>query len=398
MNDNNANFQSAINKRLTFLLHTGFILIGILTVLLGQILPFLNGKLSLTDEQAGYFFVAQFIGSLSGTLFYNRAVRKFGYLKTLFGGFCVMTFGCAGLNFDWWISCLAAVFVYGIGLGAVIPAINLLIIELNRENSSAASNLINFSWGIGAIISKPFIDFIGSAETILLPTFLLGGLLLAVGAAILLSGYREISISETPDSGAVRVKIWTQPTAWLIAVFGFLQVGIESSVAGWLTTYEVRLTETDLKRLTSAALIYFLFLIIGRGIMPLVFRVWREVVVMFVSLFVMTGGIVLILLAENFSLLIVGAALLGFGTSSVFPMNISRFTKFFGKDATKNAAPLFVMGSFGSAFATWLIGYISTNFNSLRAGFSVILISCLALILLQIVLAKRLSKKAEARA
>ena len=126
--------------------------------------------------------------------------------------------------------------------------------------------------------------------------------------------------------------------------------------------------------------------------MQLVFRVWRESFVMFASLFVMTVGIVLILLAENFFLLIVGAALLGIGTSSVFPMNIARFTKFFGKDATKNAAPLFVMGSFGSAFATWLIGYISTTSNSLRAGFSVILFSCLALIFLQIILAKRLSK------
>ena len=122
MNDNGANLQSAINKKLTLFLHAGFVLIGILTVLLGQILPFLTAKLSLSDEQAGYFFVVQFVGSLLGTLLYNRAVKRFGYLKMLFGGFCLMAFGCAGLNFDYWILCLAAVFIYGIGLGGVIPA------------------------------------------------------------------------------------------------------------------------------------------------------------------------------------------------------------------------------------------------------------------------------------
>ena len=47
----------------------------------------------------------------------------------------------------------------------------------------------------------------------------------------------------------------------------------------------------------------------GRGIAPLFFRFWRESVVMFGSLIVMTGGILLILLTENFLSLTVGASL-----------------------------------------------------------------------------------------
>lgn len=386
-----ANSRKPIEKRIGTLLHTGFFLIGILTVLLGQILPFLTGKLALNDEQAGYFFVAQFIGSLAGAFVYNRSIKKIGYLKTLFGGFLLMAFGCAGLNFDYRVLCLAAVFVYGFGLGAIIPAINLLVIEINREKTSTASNLINFSWGIGAISAKPFTDFTGSAESILPPTVLLAFFLAATGAAILFSGYREISNAENSDFNRVEPKIWTQPTAWLLAVFAFVQVGIESSVAGWLTTYEMRLTQNGFNRLISAALVYFLLLIIGRGIMPLFYRVWNETIVMFASLFLMTAGIVIILISENLFSLLTGSALLGFGTSSVFPMNLARFTKFFGKDATKNAAPLFVMGSLGSAFATWFIGYVSNYSNSLRTGFSVVLFSCLSLIFLQIVLAKKLS-------
>ncbi|MCY7374538.1 MAG: MFS transporter, partial [Pyrinomonadaceae bacterium] len=391
MTDHDDKFQAVTEKRLGVLLHAGFLVIGILTVLLGQILPFLTKELAITDEQAGYLFVAQFVGSLTGAFSYNRTIKTFGYPKMLFGGFCLMAAGCFGLNVGSWFGCLAAIFIYGIGIGATIPAVNLLIIELNHERTSSASNIINFFWGIGAISCKPFVDFIGSPKSILLPTILLGIAFLLVGAAILFSNYREISAANADDFDAVPIKIWTQPTAWLLAVFNFVHVGIESSVAGWLTTYEIRLTDATFNRWISAALVYFLLLVIGRGIAPLFFRFWRDNVVMFGSLIVMTGGILLILLTEDFTSLTVGAAILGFGTASVFPMNIARFMKFFGADATKNATPLFVMGSFGGAFATWFIGFTSTNFNSLRAGFSVILISCLSLLVLQIVLSKKLS-------
>lgn len=393
MINTDANTQPPAKKRLIIFLHVGFLLLGILTVLLGQILPFLTGELSLNDEQAGYLFVAQFVGSLLGAFLYNRAIKKFGYPKMLFGGFCLMAVGCFGLNFDAWLACLASIFVYGIGIGATIPAVNLLILELNREKSSSASNIINFFWGIGAISCKPFVDFLGTSHSILTPTLILGVAVLLIGAAILMTNYRETAVEKADDFEIAPNNIWTHRTAWLIAVFGFVHVGIESSVAGWLTTYELRLTETTADRWVSAALVYFFLLVIGRGIAPLFFRFWHESVVMFVSLLLMTGGILLILLTENFASLTVGAAILGFGTSSVFPMNIARFTKFFGAEATKNATPLFVLGSFGGAFATWLVGFISTNFNSLRAGFSVILVSCALLIIIQIILSKKFSTK-----
>ena len=390
MNTNDANTRETAKKRLIIFLHFGFVGIGVLTVLLGQILPFLTGKLTISDAQAGYLFAAQFGGSLLGTFFYNRAIVKFGYPKMLFAGFCLMAAGASGLNFDSYFGIAAAITVYGIGIGATIPAINLLIIELNREKSSAAANIINFFWGIGAISSKPFVDFVGSADSVFMPVTLLGIVILLLGAAILMIDYQEIDVPQTVENKTVPAKIWTQPTAWLIAIFGFVHVGIESSVAGWLTTYELRLTETDFRRWISAALVYFLFLLIGRGIAPLFFRRWREKTLMIGSLLLMTVGILLILLAENFLLLTVGAAILGFGTSSVYPMNITRFTRFFGAEATKNATPLFVLGSFGGAFTSWFVGYISTDFQSLRAGFSIVLISCLTLIVLQIALSRKI--------
>ena len=376
-------------KRLLIFLHAGFFLVGIITVLLGQILPVLSKRLALGDRQAGYLFVAQFSGSLLGTLFYSRIIEKFGYLRLLFGGFCLMTLGCAGLNFDSLAATAAMIFIYGAGIGSTIPAINLLTVELNRRKSASALNVINFFWGAGAILCKPFVDFAGSPDSIFAPTILLCFLLLAAAAAFAVSDFQKIlKINRDSENVFVSngVPVWRTMTAWLIAAFGFVHIGIESGVGGWLTTYEARLTHGSENGLVSAALVFFLFLVIGRGIAPLFFRFASENTVLLIGLFTMTAGIILVLAAKNSASLIVGTALLGLGSSAIFPTNMSRFTRIFGADAIKNATPLFVSGSLGGAFVTWLVGFVSSAYNSLHIGFLVILISCLMLIVLQVIL------------
>jgi fucose permease len=378
-------------KRLLIFLHAGFFLVGVITVLLGQILPVLGKRLGLDDRQAGYLFVAQFAGSLLGTLFYNRIIEKFGYLKLLFGGFCLMALGCAGLNFDSLAATAAMIFIYGAGIGSTIPAINLLTVELNPRKSASALNVINFFWGAGAILCKPFVDAVGSPDSVFAPTILLCFFLLAAAAAFVVSDFQKIlKINVKGENVSVSngVPVWRTKAAWLIAAFGFVHVGIESGVGGWLTTYETRLTHTSEKGLIPAALVFFLFLVIGRGIAPLFFRFASENTVLLIGLFTMTAGIMLVLAAKNSTLLIVGTALLGLGSSVIFPTNMSRFARIFGADAIKNATPLFVSGSLGGAFVSWLIGFVSTAYNNLRTGFSVVLISCLMLIALQVILSR----------
>jgi fucose permease len=377
--------QLSAKKRLSILLHVGFLLIGIVSVLLGQILPVLSRRLALDDREAGYLFVAQFSGSLLGAFFYNRIVRKFGYRKMLAVGFCLMAVGCAALNFDSRILSAATIFLYGAGTGATIPAVNLLTIKLNRERSSSALSVINFFWGFGAILCKPFVDFVGSPNEILLPTVFLCLALLLLGAAFALSNFDE-EFNRDENLSVAATPIWTTRTAWLIAVFNFVHIGIESSVGGWITTYESRLMSNNANAWLSAAVVFFSFLVFGRAIAPLFFRFFPDNTVLFCSLTIMTAGIVLILQSENFLFLLVGAATSGLGTSAIFPTNMSRFTKIFGARATENAAPLFVLGSLGGAFTTWLVGFISTISGSLRTGFLVVLISCFSLFILQIIL------------
>src|SRR6478672_2611930 len=136
----------------------GFFVIGIITVLIGQVLPILKVRLDLNDAGAGTLLAAQFAGSLLGTLFATRIARRVGFITTTVIGFVMMIVGLPGLNAGSFTMCWVAIFVYGAGLGLTIPAINLLTIELTPvERQSSSINLINFAWGIGAISSYPFV-------------------------------------------------------------------------------------------------------------------------------------------------------------------------------------------------------------------------------------------------
>jgi fucose permease len=379
------------DRFLKFLLHFGFLISGTVTVLIGQVLPILSARLFLDDTQAGYFFIAQFSGSLMGTFLTQTIVKRFGFGSATVIGFLAMLIGVLGLNSNDWLVCLIAFVVMGFGIGITLPSINMLTVELNPLNITPALNFLNFFWGVGAIFCKPFIDFFGTPTSIFQPSLILVVLLFITGSAIAIVS-RKSRRKEPLDrvESENPMPIWTTSTAWLIAIFNFVHVGFESGTGGWITTYALRLPNQDGGAAwLSPTFAYFLFFVLGRFAAPLFARFLNENRMLLLGLLMTTFGMIVLLLGNTLEILALGASIAGFGTASIFPTNMARFTKTFGATATRRATPLFICGTLGAALTTWLIGYISTNYNDLRAGMAVLLGSCLFLICLQVFLYAR---------
>ncbi len=379
------------DRLLKFFLHFGFLASGIVTVLIGQILPILSTRLSLNDTQAGYFFIAQFSGSLAGTFSTQPITRRFGFGGATVFGFLAMAVGILGLNSEDWLLCLVAFVVTGFGIGVTLPSINMLTVELNPSNVTPALNFLNFFWGVGAIFCKPFVDFFGTPTSIFQPTVLLTVLLFINGSTIFFASHRsksKQSFERAKDEDFT--PIWTTSIAWLIALFNFVHVGFESGIGGWITTYAARLPNQDggISWL-SPTFAYFLFFVLGRLVAPLYSRFLDENRMLLLSLLTTTLGVIILLVGNTLGILVLGAAIAGFGTSSIFPTNMARFTKTFGATATRRATPIFICGTLGAALTTWLIGYVSTNYQGLRFGMIVLLGSCVLLICLQVYLSAK---------
>src|SRR5260370_11991509 len=81
----------------SLVLHGGFVVAGIVTTLIGPILPILIGRWSLTDQRAGLFFTAQFCGSMAGGASLGWLIQR-GYRHALVCGFSLMAAGVAGVK------------------------------------------------------------------------------------------------------------------------------------------------------------------------------------------------------------------------------------------------------------------------------------------------------------
>ena len=381
--------NSSTTRVLKILLHAGFFISGIMTILIGQVLPTLANRFTLNDLQVSYFFPAQFAGSLFGTFLTSWFGKQNKFLMASLIGCFLMGVGILMLNLGSFELCLAGFFCNGIGVGLTLPSINMLIFELNPQRATAAVNVLNFFWGLGAIICSLTVNTLSKTVGFFPISAILAVLLFVIAALILFTpkGIEQKPTLQKENPDDFSTPIWTNPVAWTIAFFNFIHVGFETGIGGWLPTYTERFEGQTYLWWLAPTFLFFLFFVVGRGVASIFLRFLNENQMLFAGLLTILFGMGVLLFAKDVLTLGIGAAIAGFGTSSVFPTNMSRFTKTFGASASRRATPFFICGTLGATFTTWFIGYISNRFNNdLRSGMFILLGSILVLIFLQIIL------------
>ena len=114
-------------KALTFAACASFVPIGIVTVLLGPILPRLKEEWFLNDSQAGFLITVQYLAATLGVGFSGWQIARRGYRFVIKAGLLLVAAGVALLLVDSKVFGMAGIATYGIGLGFAIPASNLLV-------------------------------------------------------------------------------------------------------------------------------------------------------------------------------------------------------------------------------------------------------------------------------
>ncbi|MBC7796895.1 MAG: MFS transporter [Pyrinomonadaceae bacterium] len=367
-------------------LNVAFVLLGAITTLLGVILPNLSARLALKDSESGLLFTVQFGAAIVATYFSDRLCKRIGFIPTLLIGFVFLAVAIAGLNrFDWngVVLCVASL---GFGIGLAIPTTNLLLTNLSGDKTASALNLLNFCYGLGALLCPTFVKIIGGDAGVGLPLNCFS-VALSVCAVILLG------FVLTGESPAVRTfeeankkagNFWNYKYFYICLFLFLFAVGIESGVTSWLPTFAVRLQTSDYGFLTPMPTVFWSAFMGGRIIAPFCLPHFTKNNFMLICLIVAAVGAFLFVSATDITLVTFGIGLLGLGISPIFPTALAQFVKFFGRNANSGAKWLFLSGSFGGASATWLIGFLSSVFGSLQKGLFVIPIIIVLMIGLQI--------------
>jgi fucose permease len=378
------------NRKLILAGQIAFLPTGILTTLLGPMLPILIARWAMNDTQAGNLFLVQFLASVVGVQLSGVLLARWGFRPAFLLGLLLMACGVATIYMgSLWLG-LASVATYGLGLGLIIPTDNLLIAEIGAASapSSGASStasagasavsLLNFFWGAGAVLCSLMVAWTAAHK--LLPFFLgsvaLFLILLALAMRNLPFPAAAAKSAESPasSSSASSATSWRElaiaksPAIWLFAAVFFLYPGAETAVGGWIGSYVSRLGSRGALMASMMPAFFWSALTVGRAFGISFLRHFSERRILRAGYAVAAAGIALMLWAPSLAGVISGALITGLSFATLYPITVARFSQHFGVAARSIGAVMFSLAAVGPAFIPWMVGVISHSTGSLRAG------------------------------
>jgi MFS transporter, FHS family, glucose/mannose:H+ symporter len=341
-----------------------FIVLGVVTTLLGPTLPLLSTRWHLTNAQKGFLFFWQFIPSTVGTLLCGILLAKRGFRFGVLLGVTLCLVGVAGLIWADWNFGRAAVASYGFGLGIALPALNLAVAEANRARRAAAVSLLNFAWGLGAISGPLLLRLTHSLSGFLIVVSVLVGYGLVSSAVWQMPPKSAAAAKNNEESAIASSQVWI--VAPLIAVSMFLFCGVENSINGWAATLALP-SFADVFRATNANEAFWAFFLAGRALAPFVLRRISEAKLLYASILIAAAGVLAFYFAAHAVTILLACAIAGLGVGPGFPLLISRVSEMIGPERPA-CTVCFAFAGIGAATLPIAIGVIGEKAGDPRAG------------------------------
>jgi MFS transporter, FHS family, glucose/mannose:H+ symporter len=360
------------------LINLGFVVAGVVTTVLGPLLPILISRWSMSDERAGTFLALQFFGNLAGIASLGLLISRRGYRLTLSLGFGVIALGILALALGNESMGLMATALYGYGLGLILAGTNLWVADVAGSRRAGALSILNAAWGIGAIASPVLVMFAHHHNQVFALLFAIAvccGLLSALIASMDIEPRGAPESVKKEDAPAVKARV-----ACVLGALFFLYIGAESAIGGWAAAFGQRLGTGTGKYWELTPLFFWSGLLTGRALAPIVLREVSEGTLLSGGL--LCGGIFngALLWVHGFAAAATALFFLGLGFAAVYPLLISSMVARYGRRASRAGSVLFALASFGGATMSWLVGFVSTHADSLRVGLLVPLAGCLLMI------------------
>jgi FHS family glucose/mannose:H+ symporter-like MFS transporter len=363
-------------------MYAGSVLTGTGTVLLGCILPTLIVRWHMDDGRAGGLLAAQFAGSALGAGlvthdYFNSTIR--GYVLLIASALSLAWFN--GSPHAWLFLSL------GLGLGLTMTATSMLAGRLYPGKRGAVLSSLNACWCLGAVLCPGMVSlWVGRWPVATL--FLAFGLTVATVLFVARNVTPALATSEMTASA----KDQGSSPRLLIAVFalvGFLYVGVEASVSSWMMVYVRRLASTHDVLAPVAVSCFWIALLCGRAIAPVVLRWISEEQLLNISLPGAFIAVLFLIIDRSPLANIFAAAASGLLLGPIYPLCLAKIL------ALANDSPrskwVFGFCGLGAALLPWLTGKVSTHRGSLSVGLIIPLAALALMILVQLLATQRSS-------
>jgi fucose permease len=317
-------------------------------------MPGFEARWRLDDARAGLLFAAQFLASArrpKGPPTPETAPRT-AARRAVAMGLALVVAGTAGCMTPSWPLALAAVALYGCGLGVVVTGSNLAIAAVSGGRSARSLLWLNMCWSIGAVSAPVLVAKLGPA---FLPVVAAAFAALALTAGVGGANPRFAAAESSEPAGLPHLRF---------AAVLFLYVGVETAVSGWVSTYAARSASAEGLWAVLPA-VFWSAILAGRTASPLVLHRLPPRVLAPLGLGLAMLGAAVLLSGSGGPALLAGTALAGFGMAPVFPVVVAEYA-----DLSGGAVSGFVFSAagLGGAVIPAVVGAVSTASGSLRVG------------------------------
>src|SRR6202035_4292841 len=226
----------------------------------------------------------------------------------------------ATLNAAAHVNALIATSAIGFGYGLITPGTNLYVAEAGGARSASLLNLLNFTWGIGAMACSPLIAM--ALRNNRLPGLLIGygifGALLA--QALLFARFGPEKHEKHLESAGTASRAVGRSVTIAMAVLFFTYVCMETSIGVWSAEYSRRIANGISNLTTLAPMFFYAGLTAGRGLAPLVLLSVSEGPLVLGALTLTAIGTTVLIFSTTLKLAITGVFLAGLGCASIYPI------------------------------------------------------------------------------
>lgn len=307
------------------LMWAGFLSIfvwGSIAGLLGAILPSLRERAGLSLAESGVLFVALSTGLVAASLLAGFLLDKIGRKQVLSAAVLLVVVALLALAFTNALPLLLLLaFLLGAGGSALVTAAHALIADLNPGHRSAALNLLDFFFGVGAFVT-PFaivpLQKTGGLSAVLFALAALAGIVLVYLSTVKIPPplhAREFSLAEAAH-------VLRSAQFWVPAAMIFLYVGTEQSVWDWQVTYFMRQLQMDNIEAARVLSIFPIAIMLGRLLSNWLLRQIPPQPVLLVSAIGASLCFALILTTHDARAASFGLFVAGLFMASVFPTTL----------------------------------------------------------------------------
>jgi fucose permease len=237
-----------------------FLLMGLVVSAYGPLLEHLTRRFGVSLPVAGATISVHFGGGLLGVLIAMRSMERLPARVTVMVACAVAALGCAAVAVAFiWPFFLAAIFVVGLGFGALVLGLNQLVAHSEGRRRAALLSGLNSAYSAGAVAGPVLVAaFARDHFSILFLAAAAVALALIPGAAGIVGRLPIASGS----SGRPGVLV-------LVFIVAFtLYVAVETGTGGWMPSH---LESTGVRSQDAAAATsgFFLAIVVGRLLMTL---------------------------------------------------------------------------------------------------------------------------------